>query len=259
MAETVAMGPIVPPPAFPERYEMLAELGRGGMGIVYQVRDRETGEVIALKVLKSEIASDAQILERFKNELRLAHKITHRNVARLYEFHRFGDTAYVSMEYVEGESLRALLERGGKVEYERALNIARQLVAGLGEAHRQSIVHRDLKPENIMLTAAGDLKVMDFGISRSYAAGVTTTGSIIGTPAYMAPEQAEGKPTDQRTDIYALGLILYEIFTGSAAFSGESGSQLNAVQNSPSSPVRSNASSAARTNSFPVGCESKIM
>src|SRR5260370_15669587 len=221
MDETIAMAPVVPPAALPERYEMMAELGRGGMGIVYQVRDRETGEVVALKFLKSEIAADAQILERFKNELRLAHKITHRNVARLYEFHRFGDTVYVSMEYVEGESLRALLQRTGKLDYERGLSIARQLIAGLSEAHRQSIVHRDLKPENIMLTPAGELKVMDFGISRSYAAGVTATGAIIGTPAYMAPEQAEGKPTDQRTDIYAAGLMLYEIFTGSAAFSGE--------------------------------------
>ena len=125
------------------------------------------------------------------------------------------------MEYVEGESLRALLTRSGKVGLEHGLDAARQLTAGLAEAHRQSIVHRDLKPENIMLTPTGELKVMDFGISRSYAAGVTATGAIIGTPAYMAPEQAEGKPTDHRTDIYALGLILYEMFTGSAAFSGE--------------------------------------
>lgn len=221
MAETLAMAPVVPPAALPERYEMLAELGRGGMGIVYQVRDRETGEIVALKFLKSEIAADAQILERFKNELRLAHKITHHNVARLYEFHRSGDTVYVSMEYIEGESLRALLQREGQLDYARGLNIARQLAAGVAEAHRQSIVHRDLKPENIMLTPAGELKVMDFGISRSYAAGVTATGAILGTPAYMAPEQAEGKPTDQHTDIYAMGLILYEMFTGAAAFSGE--------------------------------------
>jgi predicted Zn-dependent peptidase len=205
----------------PDRYETMSELGRGGMGIVYKARDRETGEVLAIKILKPEIAAEAQILERFKNELRLAHKITHRNVARLYEFHRSGETVFVSMEFVEGESLRAFLQRSGKLDAERGLAIARQIIAGIGEAHRQSIVHRDLKPENIMLTPLGEAKVMDFGISRSYAAGVTATGAILGTPAYMAPEQAEARSTDQRTDVYAFGLILYEMFTGQAAFTGE--------------------------------------
>jgi serine/threonine protein kinase len=212
---------INPAAVLPERYEILGELGRGGMGIVYKARDRETGEVLALKILKPEIAADLQILERFKNELRLAHKITHRNVARLYEFHRAGDTVYLSMEYVEGESLRALLRRTGKLDVARGMDIARQLAAGLAEAHRHSIAHRDLKPENIMLTAGGEVKVLDFGISRSYAANVTATGAIIGTPAYMAPEQAEGKLADHRADIYAFGLILYEVFTGTAAFHGD--------------------------------------
>src|SRR5579872_4494404 len=220
-AETVEMRPVTAPPALPERYELMGELGRGGMGIVYQARDRETNEIIALKFLKSEISRDAQILERFRNEVRLSRKISHRNVARIHELHRSGDSVYVSMEFVEGESLRALLQREGKLTVERGLDIARQLIAGVGEAHKESIVHRDLKPENIMVKPSGELKVMDFGISRSYAAGVTSTGAIIGTPAYMAPEQAEGKLTDQRTDIYAVGLILYEIFTGIAAFSGE--------------------------------------
>jgi predicted Zn-dependent peptidase/predicted Ser/Thr protein kinase len=205
----------------PPRYEMLGELGRGGMGIVYKVRDRETSEVVAIKVLKPEIAANPQILERFKNELRLAHKITHRNVARLYEFHRQGDTTYLTMEFVEGESLRSVLQREGRLETGRALEIARQLTGGLAEAHLQSIVHRDLKPENIMIAPTGELKVMDFGIARSYAEDVRQTGSVVGTPAYMAPEQAEGRALDHRTDIYAFGLILYEMFTGSPAFKGD--------------------------------------
>jgi serine/threonine protein kinase len=200
---------------------MLGELGRGGMGIVYKARDRETGEVLAIKILKPEIAGNPQILERFKNELLLAHKITHRNVARLYEFHRAGDTVYVSMEYVEGESLRALLEREGKLNTARGVELARQIASGIAEAHRQAIVHRDLKPENIMIAPNGEVKIMDFGISRSYAEDVTMTGSVVGTPAYMAPEQAEGRALDQRTDIYAFGLILYEMFTGEAAFKGD--------------------------------------
>jgi predicted Zn-dependent peptidase len=218
--ETRYMAPIQATP-LPPRYEMLGELGRGGMGIVCKVRDRETGEVLALKILKPEIAANPQILERFKNELLLAHKITHRHVARLYEFHRSGDTVYLSMEFVEGESLRSVFEREGKLEIGRAMEFARQLAAGLAEAHRQTIVHRDLKPENIMIAPDGELKVMDFGISRSFAEDVTMTGSVVGTPAYMAPEQAEGRTLDHRTDIYAFGLVLYEMFTGEAAFKGD--------------------------------------
>ena len=225
-------------PVLPERYEILAELGRGGMGIVYKARDRETGEVIALKILKPEIAADLQIIERFKNELRLAHRITHHNVARLYEFHRTGDTVYLSMEYVEGESLCALLHRTGKLDLALGLTIARQLAAGVSAAHRQSIAHRDLKPENIMLTAAGEVKVLDFGISRYYAANATATIGFIGTPAYMAPEQAQGTLTDHRTDIYALGLILYEMFTGTKAFTGDTpvSLALKQVRESPPPP-----------------------
>jgi len=194
----------------PERYEILGELGRGGMGIVYKARDRETGEVLALKVLKPEIAADPAVLDRFKNELLLAHRITHPNVARLYEFHRAGAAVYLSMEYVEGESLRALLHRTAKLDVPAGLNLARQLARAIAAAHAQSIAHRDLKPENIMIAAGGELKVLDFGISRSYGANITATGNVIGTPAYMAPEQAAGKPADQRTDIYAMGLIFHD-------------------------------------------------
>jgi len=218
--ETSYLPPISLQP-LPARYQNLGELGRGGMGIVYKARDRETGEVLAVKVLKPEVAANTQIIERFKNELRLAHQITHRNVARLYEFHRVADAMHLSMEYVEGESLRSLLDRSGKLPLPQVLDMARQMAAGLGEAHRQSIAHRDLKPENIMLTPKGELKVMDFGISRSFAADVTATGAVIGTPAYMAPEQAEGRVVNHRTDIYAFGLILYEMVTGKAAFTGD--------------------------------------
>ena len=223
----------------PERYETMSELGRGGMGIVYKARDRETGEILAIKILKPEIAVEAQVLERFKNELRLAHKITHRNVARLYEFHRNGETVFVSMEFVEGESLRAFLQRSGKLDPERGLAIARQIVA----RHRRSApaIHRASRSEARKHHddgPSGEVKVMDFGISRSYAAGVTATGGIIGTPAYMAPEQAEGKSTDQRTDVYAFGLILYEMFTGKAAFSGETpvSVALKQVRERPAAP-----------------------
>jgi tRNA A-37 threonylcarbamoyl transferase component Bud32 len=208
--------------ALRQRYDILAEAGRGGMGIVYKARDRETGELVALKVLKPEIAADASIVERFKNELRLARKITHKNVCRIHEFNRAADgTAYISMEFVEGESLRRVLSRFGNLGVRGGTRIAQEICAGLREAHAQGVVHRDLKPENVMVDREGNVKVMDFGIARSLETGTTGTTGIMGTPAYMAPEQAEGKGVDLRADIYALGLMLYEVFTGSTAFKGD--------------------------------------
>jgi hypothetical protein len=206
--------------ALGQRYELLEKLGSGGMGVVYKARDRETGEVLALKMLKSGLAGDANLMERFRNELRLARRITHRNVCRIYDFTRWDDCACISMEFVDGSSLREILNRLGRVELLQALHIARHICAGLREAHSQGIVHRDLKPENVMLDRFGNVKLMDFGIARSQDSNSTATGSFLGTPAYMAPEQAEGKAVDARADIYALGLVLYEMFTGKAAFSG---------------------------------------
>ncbi|MFQ5695159.1 MAG: protein kinase, partial [Terriglobia bacterium] len=208
-------------PELHNRYDILAEIGRGGMGVVYKVLERETGEVMALKVLKPEIAADAAVVERFKNEVRLAHRITHKNVCRLHEFNRAADTAYISMEFVEGESLRQVLMRFRSLSVGSALRFVEQMCAGLSEAHAQGIVHRDLKPENVMVDAAGNVKLMDFGIAHPAHKISSHTDNLVGTPAYMAPEQAEGQPVDQRADIYALGLILYEMVTGRAAFRGE--------------------------------------
>ncbi len=218
---------ILTPPGSPlsllgDRYEVLGEVARGGMGIVYKAREKETGDIVALKVLKPEVADDASVMERFRNEVRLARKITHKNVCRIYEFNRIEGLAYISMEFVEGESLRQVLRRFRTLSLRNALQVMEQVCAGLQEAHSQSVVHRDLKPENIMLDPAGNVKLMDFGIARSlFALGHTAT--FIGTPAYMAPEQAEGQAfIDYRADIYSLGLILYELFTGTPAFHGES-------------------------------------
>ncbi len=204
--------------ALSQRYEILASAGHGSMGNVYKARDRETGETVALKLLKPEIASDQAMVDRFKNELLFARKITHKNVCRVYEFNRLGGVAYTSMEFVEGESLRSVLNRFGGLPQRKAVDLALQICSGLKEAHAQGIVHRDLKPENVMIDAQGNVKIMDFGIARSMEAGTRLTGSMVGTPAYMAPEQVAGKPVDYRTDIYSLGLMLYEMFTGSPAF-----------------------------------------
>ncbi|HTZ98821.1 MAG TPA: serine/threonine-protein kinase [Candidatus Aquilonibacter sp.] len=204
--------------ALSQRYDILAEAGHGSMGNVYKARDRETGEVVALKLLKPEIASDQAMMDRFKNELLFARKITHKNVCRVHEFNRIGGVAYTSMEFVEGESLRSALTRFGTLPTRKAVDLALQICSGLKEAHTQGIVHRDLKPENVMIDAQGNVKIMDFGIARSMEAVTRLTGSMVGTPAYMAPEQVGGKPVDYRTDVYSLGLILYELFTGTQAF-----------------------------------------
>jgi serine/threonine protein kinase len=201
-----------------QRYDILEEAGRGAMGQVYKARDRETGEIVALKLIKPEIASDPAIVERFKSELLFARKITHKNVCRVYEFSRVGGIAYISMEFVDGESLRSVLKRFASLTPRKGIDLALQMCAGLKEAHAQGIVHRDLKPENVMIDRQGNVKLMDFGIARSMEAMTLLTGSMVGTPAYMAPEQAAGKSVDHRADIYALGLMLYEMFAGVQPF-----------------------------------------
>ena len=224
--------------ALGQRYDVLAEAGRGSMGNVYKARDRETGETVALKLLKPEIASDQAMMDRFKNELLFARKITHRNICRVHEFNRIAGVAFTSMEFVEGESLRSVLNRFGGFPVRKTLDLSLQMCSGLQEAHRQGIVHRDLKPENVMIDAQGNVKIMDFGIARSMESMTRLTGSMLGTPAYMAPEQVGGTPVDYRTDIYSLGLMLYEMFTGAPAFVADSpiGVAMKQLRESPRLP-----------------------
>ncbi len=211
-----------PLPNFPSRYTEVAKVGQGGMGIVYKARDLETSEVLALKVLKPEIASDPVVQANFNKELCLARKITHKNVCRIYDLYRNDGIAFASMEYIEGETLLDVLNREGALPTPRATEMMRQICSGVREAHEQGVVHRDLKPANFMVDANGTVKVMDFGIARMIQAGAGQTGNIVGTPAYMSPEQATGKTVDARTDIYAMGLVFYEMITGKPAFDGDS-------------------------------------
>ena len=207
---------------FASRYEVIEELGKGGMGRVYKALDKEINEEVAIKLLKPEIASDESTVERFRNELKFARKISHKNVCRMYHLSKEEETPYITMEYVPGEDLKSLVKRKGKLTDEEAISTAKQVWEGLVEAHRLGVVHRDLKPQNIMIDKEGDAKIMDFGIARSVEApGVTQTGVMIGTPDYISPEQAEGEEADHRADIYSLGVILYEMVTGSLPFKGD--------------------------------------
>ncbi|MGA2003091.1 MAG: tetratricopeptide repeat protein [Terriglobales bacterium] len=205
------------------RYEILQLLGEGGMGAVYKATDRELDRFVALKVIRPELASNPSILARFKQELLLAHQVTHRNVIRIYDLGEAEGVKFITMEFVEGKDLRALIREKTKFSPEEAVDVIQQMCLALDAAHSVGIIHRDLKPQNIMQDGSGRILVMDFGLARTVEGdGMTQTGALVGTMEYMSPEQALGKELDQRSDIFALGLILYELLTGKTPFKAES-------------------------------------
>jgi len=201
------------------RYEILEMLGQGGMGAVYKARDREVDRLVALKVIRPELAAHAVILGRFKQELILARQVTHKNVIRIFDLGEAEGAKFISMEYVDGRDLKSLLVERGKLAPEEAAGIIEQACRALDAAHAEGVVHRDLKPQNIMVDKQGRVVVMDFGIARSREMpGLTQTGVVVGTPEYMSPEQAKGEELDARSDLFSLGIILYQLLTGVSPF-----------------------------------------
>lgn len=219
-AATLDPGNLTTGARFAERYEILAVVGRGGMGTVYRAKDLELGHEVAIKTLRSEFLADDSILERFKSEIRLAYRITHRNVVRTHYFGEWGGAYYLTMEFVEGVTLRQLLDTRGHLSVPSTLAIGTQLAESLAVAHEQGVIHRDIKPQNLVLDPEGVLKVMDFGIARlaERPSNITEVGLVVGTPAYASPEQLLADEVDARSDLYSTGLVLYECLTGRLPF-----------------------------------------
>jgi HAMP domain-containing protein len=269
-AETVTMRAGTPPPAgaeprvgevFAARYEIQGVLGRGGMGVVYRAHDRDLDDAVAIKTLRSEILSaDPSLLDRFKQEIRLARRITHPNILRTHDLGETGGLRYLSMEFVKGLTLKQLIEAADVLPTPVGLRISKQVCAGLAAAHEVGVIHRDIKPQNIIIEAAGGLKIMDFGIARlKEERGMTAEGTVVGTPDYMSPEQARGITLDFRSDIYSTGVVLYEIFTGTLPFDGDTplAVVLKHIQESPPSPQARNPKIDPKISQIVLKCMQK--
>ena len=243
---------------FDGRYQIIKRLGRGGMGEVYRALDQEVNEEVA--IIRQEIAQDESTIERFRNELKIARKVSHRNVCRMFDLGKTETGYYITMEYIEGEDLKSVIKRKRVFKTNEALAYVKQICNGLAEAHRLGILHRDLKPQNVMIDTEGNAKILDFGIARTFEAkGVTQTGMMIGTPDYISPEQVEGKQLDQRSDIYSIGVMLYEMLTGKLPFKGDSALSLAVKHKTeiPISPKKVNDSISEDLNELILKCMDK--
>src|SRR5262245_57582895 len=226
-SDSIPIGGFTPGTILSDRYRIVGLLGRGGMGEVYRADDLKLGQAVALKFLPRVLAADPVRRERFFAEVRITRQLAHPNICRVYDIAEFDGQHFLSMEYIDGEDLASLIKRIGYLPNEKALEFARQLIAGVAAAHERGVLHRDLKPANIMIDGHGRVRITDFGLAVA-ADDETQVKEIFGTPFYMAPELFEGKGASVRSDIYALGLVLYEIYTGRRVFKGTTLAELRA-------------------------------
>jgi len=231
---------------FGTRYRIESLLGQGGMGRVYKAYDKDLDRTVAIKVVREGAIGQADALKRFKQELVLASKISHKNILRIHDMGEVGGVRFISMAYIQGKDLQHIIRENPKMPLERVLKFSQQIAEALAAAHAEGVVHRDLKPQNLLIGNDDQVFVCDFGLAKSFeesAIGMTRTGAFLGTPRYMSPEQVEGKPADQRADLYAFGLILYEMVTGDVPFTGESTLKVmyQRIQEKPKSPKLINA------------------
>jgi serine/threonine protein kinase/tetratricopeptide (TPR) repeat protein len=232
---------------FGPRYRIESLLGQGGMGRVYKGYDKELNRIVAIKVVRQGVMGETDALSRFKQELVLASKISHKNILRIHDLGEVDGMKFITMAYVDGCDLHKIIKDSAKLPLERVLKFATQLAGALAAAHAENVVHRDLKPQNILVDKNDQVYISDFGLAKSFAegaVGMTQAGALLGTPRYMSPEQVEGKPTDGRSDIYAYGLILYEMVTGDVPFTGDStlGVMYQRIKEKPKSPKLVNPS-----------------
>ena len=208
-----------------DRYEIGRRIGRGGMAEIFQAKDILLDRVVAIKVLFPEFAVDPAFVERFRREAQAAAGLNHPNIVGVYDWGRVNNTYYIAMEYVNGRTLADIIRQSGTLTPLQVCDVVGEVAAALGSAHQNGVVHRDVKPGNILVSTSGQVKVADFGIARALGAGVeqglTQTGAVMGTATYFSPEQAQGAITDQRSDIYSLGIVMYELLSGTAPFLGE--------------------------------------
>src|ERR1700686_2416367 len=216
-SDSIGGGRFTPGQIIAERYRVVALAGRGGMGEVYRAEDLKLSQIVAIKFLPASLSEDAGALARFHSEVRIARQVSHPNVCRVFDIGDAEGVPFLTMEYVGGEDLASLIRRIGRLSGDKAIEIARQVCAGLAAAHERGVIHRDLKPANLMLDGTGKIRITDFGLA-SIAASLEGVDAKAGTPAYMAPEQLEGREATAKSDLYSLGLVLYEILTGKRAF-----------------------------------------